>query len=78
MSRREFGLQDLDDDLARVLEIFGQVDRRHTARTELTLDAVAVPKCFSDGQALNWRKWWSGCLPSIYSQLAMTRPSFAA
>ena len=29
--RREFGLEDLERDLALVLQIIGQVDRRHTA-----------------------------------------------
>ena len=40
--RGELGMKDLDRDLAVVLEIVRQVDRRHPARAELALDAVAV------------------------------------
>ena len=40
--RGEFGLEDLDRDLAVVLEVLGEVDRRHAAGAELALDAVAV------------------------------------
>ena len=38
----ELGLQHLDRDLAVVPEVLGEVDRRHAARAELALDAVAV------------------------------------
>ena len=38
----QFGPQDLDRDLAIVLEILGEVDGGHAARAELALDAVAV------------------------------------
>ncbi len=37
---RELGLKDLERDLAVVLEVEGQVDRRHPARAEL--DGVPV------------------------------------
>ena len=40
--RREFRLQDLQRDLALVLDVVRQVDRRHAALTQLTLDAVAA------------------------------------
>ncbi len=40
--RGEFGLQDLDRDLAVVLQVLGEVDRGHSARTEFALDAIAV------------------------------------
>ena len=39
---REFGFQDLDGDLAGVLEILGQIDRRHAPRAELAFDPVTV------------------------------------
>ena len=38
----ELGAQDLDRDLAVVLQILGEVHRGHAARAELPLDAVAV------------------------------------
>ena len=38
----ELGLQDLEGDLAVVLEVLGEVDRRHAALAELALDAVAI------------------------------------
>ncbi len=40
--RGELGPQDLHSDLAVVLEVFGQVHRRHPARTDLFLDGIAV------------------------------------
>jgi hypothetical protein len=40
--RGEFGLEDLERHLAMVLEVFGQVHRRHAASPELALDEVAV------------------------------------
>src|SRR5262249_2660149 len=40
--RGEFGAQHFDRYLAVVLEIVGQVDRRHTALTELPLEAIAI------------------------------------
>ena len=42
--RAEFGMQDLDGDLAGVLEVFGEVDGGHAALAELPLDAIAVGK----------------------------------
>ena len=38
----ELGLQDLERDLAVVLEVLGEVDGGHAALAELALDAVAV------------------------------------
>ena len=38
----ELGVQDLDGDLAVVLEVLGEVDRGHAALAELALEAVAV------------------------------------
>ena len=40
--RGELGLQDLDGDLAVVLEILREIDGGHAARAELALDAIAV------------------------------------
>ena len=34
--------QDLQRDLSFVLQVVGQIDRRHAALTELTLDGVAA------------------------------------
>ena len=41
----ELGAQDLDGDLAVVLEVLGEVHRGHAARAELALDPVAVGEC---------------------------------
>ena len=38
----EFGPEDLEGDGAIVLDVVGEIDRRHAAGTELTLQAVAV------------------------------------
>ena len=38
----ELGLEHLDRDLSVVPQVLGEVDRRHAARAELALDAVAV------------------------------------
>src|SRR5487761_2103158 len=38
---RELGAQDLQRDLAVVLEIVGEINGRHAARAELALEAVA-------------------------------------
>ena len=38
----KLGLEDLERDLAVVLEVLGEVHRGHAALAELTLDAVAV------------------------------------
>ena len=43
--RTEIRMQHLDGDVAIVLEIVREVDRRHAARAELALDAVAVGEC---------------------------------
>ena len=40
--RGQFGAQHLDRDLAAMLEVFGEVDRRHPTRAELALERVAV------------------------------------
>ena len=42
MTAREFGAEDLDGDLAVVLEVVGEVDGGHAARAELAFEAVAV------------------------------------
>ncbi len=39
---RELGVEDLDGDLAAVLQVLGEVDRGHAALAELALDAIAV------------------------------------
>ena len=38
----ELRLQHLDRDLAIVLQVLGEIDRRHAALAELALDAVAI------------------------------------
>ena len=38
----ELGVQDLDGDLAAVLQVVGEIDGGHAALAELALDAVAV------------------------------------
>ena len=53
----ELGLEDLDGDLAVVLEVLGEVDRGHAARAELALDAVAVGKsCCKVGPGVGHRR----------------------
>ena len=47
----ELGLEDLDGDLAVVLEVVGEIDRRHAALAELALDAVAVGQGGLEGGA---------------------------
>jgi len=43
-SYTQLGLQELDGDLAMVLEVLCKVDRCHPAAAELALDRVAVGK----------------------------------
>jgi hypothetical protein len=38
----EIGVQDLDGDVAIVLDVVREIDRGHAARAEFALDAVAV------------------------------------
>ncbi len=38
----EFGLQDLEGDLALVLDVVSEINGRHAALTQLTLDGVAA------------------------------------
>ena len=38
----QLGMEDLDGDLAAVLQVFGEIDRGHAALAQLALDAVAV------------------------------------
>ena len=40
--RREFGAQDLDGDVAVVLEVMREMYRRHPACTELAVETVPV------------------------------------
>ena len=40
--RAEVGVQDLDGDVAVVLEVVREIDGRHAAGAELALDAVAI------------------------------------
>jgi hypothetical protein len=40
--RGELGLEDLERDLPLVLQVVGQVDRRHAALAEFALDAIAT------------------------------------
>ena len=40
--RGELGLQDLDGDLAVVLQVLREIDGGHPARAELALDAITV------------------------------------
>ena len=42
---RQFGRQDLDDDLARPSAFFGDEDARHPAAAELALDGVGRAEC---------------------------------
>ena len=45
-------MQDLDGDLAAVLEVLGEVDGGHAALAELALEAVAVGE--GRGEAGGW------------------------
>ena len=44
----ELRLQDFDGDLALVFDIVREIDRRHPARTQLALDAIAIGHRTSD------------------------------
>jgi hypothetical protein len=43
--RERMWMQDLDGDLALVLQVFGKIDRGHPAAADLRLDGVTVRKC---------------------------------
>ena len=49
----ELGPQDLEGDLAIVLEVLGEIDGGHAAGTQLALDAVAIGQC--SGEAVEGR-----------------------
>ncbi len=38
----QLGAEDLDRDVAVVLQVFSEIDRRHPARTELALDTISI------------------------------------
>ena len=42
MTALELGVQDLDRDLAGVLDVLGEVDGGHAALAQLALEAIAV------------------------------------
>src|SRR6185437_246528 len=55
----QLGTQDLHRHLAVVLEVFGEVDGRHSALAELALDAVAVGEGgLESGHRLGHRALW--------------------
>ena len=59
----QLGVQDLDGDLAAVLQVLGEVDGGHAALAELALEAVAVGQ--GGGEALhgvrqNEASMWGG------------------
>ncbi len=41
----QFGVEDLDGDLAGVLQVLGEIDGGHAALAQLALEAVAVGEC---------------------------------
>jgi hypothetical protein len=41
----------LERDLAPVLQVLGEIDRRHATRAELSLDAVAVGECAGEARS---------------------------
>jgi hypothetical protein len=49
---RELGSQNFYCDKAIVLDVLREVNGRHSARAELSLDAVAIRKC--SGESLRW------------------------
>jgi hypothetical protein len=51
----QLGFQDLDRDLAVVLQVLGEVDRGHAALAQLALEAVAVGQ--GGGEALKTHVW---------------------
>ena len=58
----ELGAEDLDRDLAVVLQVLGEVDRGHAALADLPLDAVAVAegggeRVRHDGGSLRVVRW---------------------
>ena len=45
---RQLGTQDLQGDLAVVLEVLGEIHDRHAAAAQLALKQVAISQCFDD------------------------------
>ncbi len=52
MTGRELRSQNFHCDKAIVLDVLREVNGRHSARAELSLDAVAIRKC--SGESLRW------------------------
>lgn len=48
----KLGTHHLDGDVAMMAQVFGQIDRCHTATTELALDAVTVRE--QGAQSIYW------------------------
>ena len=42
MTAAQLGMEDLDGDLAAVLEVLGEIDRGHAALAQLALEAIAI------------------------------------
>ena len=61
----EFWFQHLDRDVALVADVLGEVDRRHTAAAQLTLNAVPIGK--GRGEAIKLVVSHSGSLPERLS-----------
>src|SRR5688572_22180577 len=72
----ELGVEDLDGDLAAVLQIFGEIHGRHAAAAELPLDAIAIRE--GDGESIErlhqfWSRRWRTSLRSSPSGRARAR-----
>lgn len=52
--RGELGAQQLERDPPAMLQILGQIHRRHAARTQLTLDAIAIGERGAEGLVDHW------------------------
>ncbi len=70
----QFGPKDFDRHLAAMLQIVGQVDRRHAATAELALDGVAAPE--SSAETFQLVDEVHGALSLLFA--ARTRPSAAS
>ncbi len=56
----QLGPQDLDRDLAMVLQVLSEIVRRHPASTDLVLDGVAVREGGFEAVEKLWHCVWPG------------------
>ena len=65
---RQLGAQHLDGDVAIVLEVVRQVDRRHTARAELALDAIPIGEACGQAEEVVVHLWGRSSARALYDR----------